>query len=188
MAKTTSGTNGTYVALLRGINVGGNNKLLMKDLAALCGACGCADVRTYIQSGNVIFGCKPAAAEKVGAKIAARITADFGLTVPVILRSAEELARVAEASPFLVPGKAVDRQYVMFLADTPAPAKVAALDPQRSPGDEFAVVGREIFLHLPNGAGRSKLTSAYFDAKLSTISTARNWRTLLTLIAMTRAS
>jgi uncharacterized protein (DUF1697 family) len=178
----------TYVALLRGINVGGNNKLLMKDLAALCGDCGCADVRTYIQSGNVVFGCTPAAAGKLAAKLSARILADFGLEIPVILRSAEALARVAEANPLLVPGKDVDRQYVMFLADTPAKAAVAALDPQRSPPDEFAVVGSEIFLHLPNGAGRSKLTSAYFDAKLSTISTARNWRTLLTLIAMTRAT
>ena len=178
----------TYVALLRGINVGGNNMLRMKDLAALCGDCGCADVRTYIQSGNVVFACKPAAADKLAAQLSTRIAGDFGLKVPVILRSAAALARVAEANPFLAAGQDVERQYVMFLADAPAKAAVAALDPQRSPPDEFAVVGGEIFLHLPNGAGRSKLTSAYFDSKLKTISTARNWRTLLTLIEMTRAT
>jgi uncharacterized protein (DUF1697 family) len=187
-AKSAGAPQGTYVALLRGINVSGNNRLLMKDLAAACEACGCVDVRTYIQSGNVVFACKPAAAAQVAAKITARLADDFGVNVPVILRSAAALARVAEANPFLAAGADVDRQYVMFLADTPAPSKVAALDPQRSPGDRFAVVGSEIFLHLPNGAGRSKLTAAYFDAKLATISTARNWRTLLTLIAMTRAS
>jgi uncharacterized protein (DUF1697 family) len=186
MATATTPANDTYVALLRGINVGGNNKLLMKDLAALCGDCGCADVRTYIQSGNVVFGCKAAAAEKLAAKLSARILADFGLKVPVMLRSAAALAQVAESNPFLAEGADVDRQYVMFLADAPTKAQVAALDPERSPGDRFAVVGREIFLHLPNGGGRSKLTSAYFDSKLATISTARNWRTLLTLVDLTR--
>jgi uncharacterized protein (DUF1697 family) len=183
-----AGKDTTYVALLRGINVGGNNKLPMKDLAALVGACGGRDVRTYIQSGNVVFGASAGTDEKtLASKLAKRIAADHGLAIPVVLRTAAELAQVAERNPFLAAGKAIETLYVMFLADTPGKAAIATLDPRRSPPDELAVVGREVYLHLPNGAGRSKLTNAYLDSKLQTVSTARNWRTLLALIEMTRA-
>jgi uncharacterized protein (DUF1697 family) len=72
----------------------------------------------------------------------------------------------------------------MFLADKPSQAHVDTLDPHRSPPDEFIVQGQEIFLRLPNGAGNSKLTNAYFDSKLATISTSRNWRTVNTLLEM----
>jgi len=72
----------------------------------------------------------------------------------------------------------------MFLADRPPPGKIAALDPKRSPPDEFEVRGREIYLRCPNGVGRSKLTNEYFDTKLSTTSTMRNWRTVLKLVEM----
>ena len=183
-----AGKDTTYVALLRGINVGGNNKLPMKDLAALVTACGGRDVRTYIQSGNVVFGAAARVDEKaLATKLSERIAADHGLAIPVVLRSAAELARAAERNPFLAAGKAIETLHVMFLADAPDKAAVTSLDPRRSPPDELAVVGREIYLHLPNGAGRSKLTNAYFDAKLKTVSTARNWRTLLALIELTRA-
>ncbi|HZN92159.1 MAG TPA: hypothetical protein VFB81_05620, partial [Myxococcales bacterium] len=77
-----------------------------------------------------------------------------------------------------------DTLHVVFLADPPPPAKVAALDPARSPPDEFQVRGREIYLRCPNGFGRTKLSNAYFDSKLGTISTVRNWRTVLTLAEM----
>jgi uncharacterized protein (DUF1697 family) len=172
----------TFVALLRGINVGGNNKLPMRALSAMFEAEGAADVRTYIQSGNVVFRCKsPAPLAKAVSK---RIADDLGLAIPLVLRSAAELAAVPAKNPFLAAGKAIETLYVMFLADAPAPAKVATLDPRRSPPDEFAVLGRDVYLHLPNGGARSKLTNAYFDAKLATVSTARNWRTVNTLIDM----
>ena len=77
---------------------------------------------------------------------------------------------------------------VFFLADLPDRAHVEALDPNRSPGDEFAVMGREIFLHCPNGVARSKLTNSYFDSRLSTTSTGRNWRTVRKLLDMVDAA
>ncbi|HVP63905.1 MAG TPA: DUF1697 domain-containing protein [candidate division Zixibacteria bacterium] len=174
----------TYVALMRGINVGGKNKLPMKDLAAIFTGLGCRNVRTYIQSGNVVFDAPASVARKLASQIAANISKQFGLTVPVVLRDREEMARVITGNPFLAAGLDEKWLHVMFLADRPTANAVAELDHNRSAPDEFQVVGREIYLHLPNGAGNSKLTNVYFDSKLGTISTARNWATTLALFEM----
>ncbi len=81
-------------------------------------------------------------------------------------------------------GAAENKLHVSFLADVPAAANVQQLDPNRSPGDSFILLGREIYFHLPNGMGRTKLTSQYFDSRLKTIGTGRNWRTVQQLYAM----
>lgn len=173
-----------HVALLRGINVGGKNKLPMKDLSALFVAAGCEGVRTYIQSGNVIFSASPTVAEGLSARIAEQIAARFGYRTPVILRTAEQLRDLVIHNPYVAAGMPEDGLHVLFLADEPGPDRVAALDPGRSPGDTFVVRGREIFLHLPGGVADSKLTNAYFEAKLDTVSTGRNWRTVKALLTM----
>jgi uncharacterized protein (DUF1697 family) len=174
------------VALLRGINVGGNNRLPMKALAAMFTDAGCADVRTYIASGNVVFRAPERLTRTLAETIAERIRADFGLQTPVVLRSAQELAEVAAKNPFLPEGEDTKPLHVLFLADTPKAASVAKLDPDRSPPDTFRVIGREVYLRCPNGLARTKLTNAYFDSKLGTVSTGRNWNTVLKLLAMTR--
>jgi uncharacterized protein (DUF1697 family) len=194
----------THVALLRGINVGGKNILPMKDLAAIFEAAGCTDVRTYIQSGNVVFRAPAALVRKLSEQIAQAIEKRFGFKSPVILRSSDDLTRIIHANPFLkTSAKAssaketsaketsaekpnVDEKWlhVYFLAAVPEPPAVASLDPNRSAPDVFRVREGEIYLHLPNGMGRSKLTNAYFDSKLKTISTARNWATICKLLAM----
>jgi uncharacterized protein (DUF1697 family) len=175
-----------YAALLRGINVGGKNGLPMKDLAAMFGDAGCGDVKTYIQSGNVVFSAPEAVAKRLPSLIATQIQKKFKLEVPVLLRTHADLAAVARSNPFLTPEQAIERLMVMFLATSPAPSAVASLDPNRSPPDEFAVRGREIYMHCPNGFAKTKLSNAYFDSKLSTTSTGRNWRTVLTLLEMTK--
>jgi uncharacterized protein (DUF1697 family) len=175
-----------HVALLRGINVGGKNSLPMKDLAAMFGQAGCADVATYIQSGNVVFSAPAPLIERLPALIAAQIKKKLKLEVPVLLRSHSELSTVAGRNPFLTPGQDTERLMVMFLASPPTASAIASLDPARSPPDEFAVRRREIYLRCPNGYGKSKLSNAYFDAKLGTTSTGRNWRTVLTLLEMTK--
>jgi uncharacterized protein (DUF1697 family) len=177
----------TYVALLRGVNVGGKNMLPMKDLAEMFAAAGCGDVRTYIQSGNVIFRATNGVAAKAGAIVAAEISERFGYKTPVVLRSAEQLEAVLASNPFVVQKLPEEALYVMFLANRPAEPPVAGLDPNRSPGDKFVVRGADIYLHLPNGAGRSKLTNAFFDSKLATVSTARNWRTVTKLLELMKA-
>ncbi|HWE38503.1 MAG TPA: DUF1697 domain-containing protein [Isosphaeraceae bacterium] len=177
----------THLALLRGINVGGKNMLPMKDLARLFVEAGCDGVATYIRSGNVLFDAPAAVADGLPATITARIAADFGHRTPVLLRTTDELRRVVASNPFLPQGVAAETLHVYFLADLPDPARLSTLDPDRSPPDRFHVLGREVYLHLPNGMARTKLTNAYFDSKLATVSTARNWRTATTLLAMMEA-
>jgi uncharacterized protein (DUF1697 family) len=170
-----------YLALLRGINVGGKNKLPMKDLAAIFVAAGCKDVRTHIQSGNVIFGAPARALARLPGLVAAKIEEQFGYRVPVVLRTAAEIRETMASNPFLAEGSPEDMLHVLFLADRPDPSAILGLDPDRGAPDSFVVRGNEIYLRLPNGVARSKLTNAYFDSKLETISTGRNWRTLTVL-------
>lgn len=174
----------THIALLRGINVGGKNRLPMKELAPLFAELGCKDVRTYVQSGNVVYRADGPLADRVPDAISAAIADRVGLSVPVVGRTADDLHAVSEANPF--PDADPKRVLVAFLADAPDPARVAALDPDRSPGDAFVVRGREVYLHCPNGFGRSKLTTAWLDRKLGTTSTIRSWKTVLALVDLTR--
>lgn len=171
----------TYLALLRGINVGGKNKLPMRDLRDTFVEAGCDDVRTYIQSGNVIFRAAPSVAAELPVLIATRIAERFGYRTPVLLRTAEQLQDVLLNNPFLAMGAAEETLHVLFLADLPSADRVADLDPDRSPPDRFIVQGQEVYLQLPRGVANSKLTNAYFDSKLATTSTGRNWRTVTTL-------
>lgn len=173
-----------HVALLRGINVGGRNKLPMKRLRALFEAAGCEDVRTYIQSGNVVFRAEPALGRRIPTVVKNAIAAQHDMDVPVVTRTAAELASAAMHNPYLKKGADERTLHVMFLVDEPGPGDVASLDPDRSPGDDFVVRGREIYLHCPKGVARTKLTNAYFDRRLGTTSTLRNWRTVCKLRAM----
>jgi len=170
-----------YVALLRAINLGAKNRVPMKDLAEMFVAAGCRDVSTYIQSGNVIFNAPAALLKKLPEMISAQISARFGFQVPVIIRSSQQLARTIANNPFLQAGEPETALHVMFLADLPAAESITTLDMQRSPPDRFHVWENNIYLHHPKGVRNSKLTNAYFDAKLSTQSTARNWATVLKL-------
>jgi len=158
--------------------------LPMKDLACLFEDAGCAGVRTYIQSGNVVFSASQAKADKLSARISKAIGDRFGYRTPVVLRSAGELGETIRNNPFLHAGASENFLHVMFLGSQPDAGAIAALDPDRSPPDAFVVRGREVYLQCPNGAGTTKLTNAWFDSRLSTISTGRNWRTVLKLVEM----
>lgn len=174
----------TYLALLRGINVGGKNKLPMKALAEMFVEAGCADVRTFIQSGNVIFGADPGRVETLPARITRAIEEHSGYRVPVLLRTVEEMRDLVANNPFLQAGADEDALHVLFLDGSPDPRRAGSLDPDRSRPDAFAVRGQEIYLWLPNGVARSRLTNEYFDSKLATICTGRNWRTVLRLFEL----
>ena len=176
-----------YVALLRGVNVGGKNKLPMADLRAIFAEAGCAAVKTYIQSGNVVFESAPALAESVPEVVTLAVQQRFGFESAVVIRSGEELRQVAASNPFDTSGDP-RKLHVAFLSEAPNAEAVARLDPERSPPDAFAVRGRHVYLHYPNGAAGSRLTNEYLAAQLQTASTMRNWRTVLTLMEMVDAS
>lgn len=169
-----------HIALLRGVNVGGNNTLPMRDLAALFVAAGGAGARTFIQSGNVVFDVDPASVSGVCRAVGDAIAERFGFTTTLVVRSLPEWRAAMAARPFADEA----HTHVYFLADVPPTEAVARLDPDRSPGDRFAVVGREVFLWLPDGVARTKLTNAWLDRALGTVSTGRNWRTVCALAAM----
>jgi uncharacterized protein (DUF1697 family) len=172
------------LALLRGINVGGKNKLPMKSLVEIFERLGCADVRTYIQSGNAIFTAAGGVTTRLVDLITIEISQQFGYKVPVVLRTTDQMRHIVANNPFLQAGADHEELHVMFLAHVPAPRRLADLDPGRSSPDSFEVRGQEVYLRLPNGVARSKLTNDYFDSKLATISTSRNWRTVTKLLAL----
>jgi len=179
--------DGVHVALLRGINLG-SRRIPMPELAAIFQGAGCEDVRTYIASGNVVYRAGARLASRVADLVAKAIADEYGFDCPIVTRSAAEIDAIVEGNPFADEAaedpKAV---HVAFLKDRPAKARIEALDPDRSPPDRFVVRGCEIFLHCPNGVARSKLTNQWFDSRLATVSTSRNWRTVLKLQEMVRA-
>jgi uncharacterized protein (DUF1697 family) len=175
----------TYAALLRGINVGGRVRIPMSRLRSTFEGLGHEDVVTYLQSGNVVFRADGKAPE-LAAGIERRIAEKYGLDVAVLLRTPRELPAIAARNPFLADEEDLTKLHVVFLETAPARSAIARLDPARSPPDRFSARGRELYLHLPNGAGRSKLTNDYIERTLGTRATARNWRTVSKLVELTR--
>jgi uncharacterized protein (DUF1697 family) len=174
-----------YAALLRAINLGSRNKISMPDLRALFEDVGGKDVRTHVQSGNVVFRSPERSPARLVTAIEQKISSDLGLDVKVLLRTAAQLDKVVRDSPFATSADASD-VHVTFLADSPAAERVAAIDPSKIEPDRFAVVGREVHLHCPNGYGRSKLSNAFLEKKLGQPGTTRNWRTVTTLADMAK--
>ena len=174
------------MALLRGINLG-SRRLPMKDLAAIFEAAGCVDVRTYIQSGNVVYRAGAALARRVPTLVEAAIADRFGFDAPVVTRTSADMSAIVRGNPYAEEAEANPKSvHVGFLRDWPPARAVAELDPDRSPPDSFLVRGREIYVYFPNGMGKSKLTNPWFDSRLGTVSTMRNWRTVKTLEEMAR--
>jgi uncharacterized protein (DUF1697 family) len=173
------------VALLRGVNVGGKARVPMAELRELVEGVGLADVQTYVQSGNIVFSSPRRNAESLAPSLEKEIAAAFGVKTKVLIRSARELAALEH--PFLADETEYSRLHVLFLRDRPGKAELRRLDPERSPPDRFELKAREIFLHYPNGAGRSKLTTDYFERTLGAVGTARNWKTVLKLKELVQA-
>ncbi|MDP9495149.1 MAG: DUF1697 domain-containing protein [Actinomycetota bacterium] len=174
------------VALIRGVNVGGRSMLPMAELRAALSKRGFGDAQTYLQSGNVVLEPGTVRLPDLAAALEAAIAEDFGLEVRVMTRTRKELVAVAGAHPFRGDHFDPSLLHVVFLEKAPAAAKLAVLDPDRSPPDRFEVHGREIYLSYPNGQGRSKLNLDYFERVLGTAGTARNWNTVTKLLEMVR--
>ncbi|KIG12014.1 hypothetical protein DB30_02132 [Enhygromyxa salina] len=173
-----------HIALLRGINVGGKNRLPMATLRGLFTDVGAAEVTTYIQSGNVVFSAPAKLAKQIAGEVRESITRELGLEIPLVVRSAPAFAKVAREHPFVDAVPEPKFAMVGFCDHEPSATKVAALDPNRSPGDLLEVRGAEVYLAFPNGSGRSKFTAAWLDRSLGVISTWRNWLTVQKLVEL----
>ena len=173
----------TYIALLRGINVSGQKMIKMGDLIKALEELNFSNIRTYIQSGNIIFQCDKTDPPQLAVMIAGNISDHFRFEVPVIIRTLAELEQVSENNPFLVKRtEDVDKLHVTFLSKEPDPVDLKKAEENSFPPDEFIISGKKVYLFCPNGYGRTKLTNTFFENRLKTTATTRNWKTIQTLL------
>ncbi len=170
---------GRFIALLRGINVGGRNQISMPDLRALCAELGWVDVLSYINSGNLVFRADSAPAE-LEAGLERAIAGRFGLAIPVLVRSAASWAGYLQGNPFPEESVREPNLVMLGLAKAP-PVEDAARELQRRAlaGERVLQVGDALWIHYPGGAGRSKISPALLDRLAGSPVTTRNWRTVL---------
>ena len=177
-----------FVALLRGINVSGHRQIAMAALRDSLAAAGLREVQTYLQSGNVVFGSDEEGPEVVAAAVQARIAADFGHRVEVLVLPCSAVARIASSNPFASRAGLDERWFHATFPFRPAfRDEFAALRLPVGP-DELAVLSDGVvFLYLPNGYARSKLVNSYFERALHAPATTRNWRTVVALAGFCRS-
>jgi uncharacterized protein (DUF1697 family) len=171
------------IVLLRGVNVGGRNRVPMPALREALAAAGMEDVATYLQSGNVVLSSK-AKPEELARECEGVIAERFDLEIDVVVRTRVELAKVLERDPL---GDVADQEklyQVSFCAQRPDKAALAKLTERAAEGEQLVVHGREVYAWFPHGVGRSKLAAQLGKASLGTVATARNWRSVKQLLAL----
>lgn len=180
MARTT-----TAVVLLKGVNVGGNNKLPMADFVRVLEGIGLTDVRTVLQSGNAVFRLPGPRAARAAEEVEAALAGELGLGVRAVVRTHDELEAVVAADPFEAGDPS--RHLIGFMADLPDPAGVEALDLLELDRDRVAVIGRQAYLDCPDGLSASPLFKFAWDRRFATVVTMRNLATVGKVLALMRA-
>jgi uncharacterized protein (DUF1697 family) len=170
----------SWIALLRGVNLGSHNKVPMAGLRSLMSDIGAEDVRTYVQSGNVVF-TSGLARDELARRIERELGARFGVDADVVLCTKAELSRIVARNPFADDESEPTRLHVTFLAEPPERGRAAELEREEFEPDRFHVTRAAVYLHTPDGYGRTKLSNAYFERKLGVRATTRNWRTVTIL-------
>jgi uncharacterized protein (DUF1697 family) len=174
-----------YISMLRGINVGGHKRIKMDQLRKSFEALGFEQVKTYIQSGNVVFKTGKLSTLKLSTRIGEAILRDFGFPVSVISRSSDEMAATIERNPFLNQrGIDQERLHVTFLSAAPAPAALKKLADLTKAPDQFRGSDEELYFYLPNGVSQSVLMKSPVDRILAAVTTTRNWKTVNSLHQM----
>jgi uncharacterized protein (DUF1697 family) len=174
------------IVLLRGINLGARNRISMPELRAALEEAGYNDVRTYLQSGNVVLTSK-ASATKVARECERLIADRFGLDIDIVVRTRNELAKVVERNPLKRVAKNPKRYQVSFLESKPAPKLVRELEDVAVAREEVVRIGREIYAWHPDGVARSKLWARLAGKDLGVTATARNWTTVTKLLELADA-
>ena len=175
-----------FVALFRGINVGGKHSLPMQALREILAECGCDDVHTYIQSGNAVFSSAVAASE-LSANIKYAIKDRFGFAPQVLLLTVDRFLAIAAANPFADAEANPKCLHVSFLTEMPAAPDLGALNDLKVESECFSLQGDAFYLYAPDGIGRSRL-AAKVDRHLGVTTTARNWRTVSKIIELANAN
>ena len=175
-----------YIALLRGINVSGQKKILMSDLKTLFENLEFSNVKTYIQSGNVIFSSEETNTGEIAKKIEEKIKAQYGFDVPVLVLTGEEIKNALDNNPYLKEVEILETQnlarlYVTFLSEVSEQKHLDKIDASLYAPDRFTIIEKSIFLHVVNGYGETKLSNNFFESKLKVKATTRNWKTVQTL-------
>ncbi|HUP03779.1 MAG TPA: DUF1697 domain-containing protein [Bryobacteraceae bacterium] len=174
-----------FISMLRGVNVGGHNKIGMEELRALFGSLGFSGAQTLIQSGNVVFRASERNAARVAERVEDGISSRFGFRPPVIVRNVPEMKKALAGNPF--PAEAADepgKLIVLFLGALPdEAARRKALEVKRG-AEQLRFQGRELFVYYPDGQGKSKLAIAALERALGTTMTGRNWNTVNKLLDM----
>ena len=165
--------------MLRGINVSGHKVIKMDELKKLYESFGFFAVKTYIQSGNVIFATQTNNQEEIGSKIKSEIEKKFGFIVPVIIRTKNEIQNVLTENPFINMGiSELDKMHVTFLENKPKTEFIEKLPVNMNTTDQFKLIGREIYLFCPEGYGKTLLNNNFFEKHLKVSATTRNWKTV----------
>ena len=169
----------TYIAILRSINVSGKNMIKMNELTALFESTGFKKVKTYIQSGNVIFQAGVKDISQLEKLIQQKIKEQFGLDVPVMVKTKDYLAGVIEGNLFIKRSDVdTSRLHVTFLSEAPNQTNADKIKPEQYLPDEFIIIGSAIYLYCPSGYGNTKLNNNFFESKLKVTATTRNWKTV----------
>jgi uncharacterized protein (DUF1697 family) len=174
----------TYAALLRGINLGSHKRIAMADLRTLVEGLGCADVQTYVQSGNVVFRSNLGAADAARA-IEREIQKELGHETTVVIRTERQLRDLVANNPFARSKIRSNTLYVTFLAEKPDRTRVRKLVDDSFGPERFEIAGEDVYLYFPNGYGRVKLNNAMLERRLGVAATTRNWRTVTALAELT---
>lgn len=171
-----------YIALLRGVNVGGRTRLKMANLVQVCESLGFHNAETYLQSGNVIFDYDVQNGSVLSKRIEKGLKDRLGLPVNVFIRTPDDFARIVASQPFK--NRDRTRLHVTFLHTTPRKIGTAAITGAARGGEEFSMSRMEVYLFLPNGMGKTKLSNNFIEKTLGVPATTRNWNTVNALLDM----
>lgn len=174
-----------YIALLRGINVSGKHKIKMAELRDHLSNWGFAEAQTYIQSGNILFQSEELNSSILAERLYQEIKTTYGYEVPILVKNKKEWGTIVKQNPY-VKRTDVEIKYchITLLSESPATEKIELLEKLKPAEEYFQSLGKNIYLHLPKGYGRAKLTNNFIESKLKVQATTRNWKTVLKLWEM----
>jgi uncharacterized protein (DUF1697 family) len=176
-----------YIALLRGINVSGKNKISMVDLKNYLTELDFKNIATYIQSGNIVFKASESDLSVIAQGIKNKIAEKYGFDVPVMVKQPKDLQHIIENNPFLKDASNdVKSMHITFLGNRPTQEKINHLATYQYPSEQYVLENQDIYFYAPNGYGKAKMTNNFFENKLKVPATTRNWQTVNVLFEMVK--